>query len=80
MKILYLCIMSNLKTIEKKISQLPPNLVIKLDDYLDYLLSQTKIKKESLFLKQTWAYGLKEYSKKYSSIELQKLALEWRTK
>lgn len=80
MKVLYICNMNSLKLIEKKISKLPPNLVIKLDDYLDYLLSQVKIKKDRDFLRQTWAGGLKEYKKKYSSIELQKLALEWRTK
>jgi hypothetical protein len=76
----YLCDMYNLKTIEKKINQLPPSLVVKLDDYLDYLLSQKKVKKDTKVLTQTWAGGLKEYKKKYTSIELQKLALEWRTK
>ncbi len=72
--------MNSLKTIEKKISQLPPSLVVKLDDYLDFLLSQRKVSVNSNILKQTWAGGLKEYKKKYSSLELQKLALEWRTK
>ncbi len=72
--------MNNLKTIEKKISQLPPSLVGKLGDYLDYLLSQKVVKKESKVLSQGWAGGLKEFKKKYSSIELQKLSMEWRTK
>ena len=72
--------MNSLKTIENKISQLPPGLVLKLDDYLDYLLSQRKIKTNSSFLRQSWAGGLKEYHNEYSSVELQKLAIEWRTK
>ena len=72
--------MNSLKTIEKKINQLSPSLVIKLDDYLDYLLSHINIKKTSRILKQDWAGGLKDYRKKYSSIELQKLSMEWRTK
>lgn len=53
--------------------------MVKLDDYLDYLLSQKKITKHSKVLKQNWAGGLKECKKKYSSIQLQELALEWRT-
>lgn len=72
--------MDSLKTIEKKISQLPPSLIGKLDDYLDYLLSQKIVKTDSKVLSQNWAGGLKEFKKKYSSIELQKLSLEWRTK
>lgn len=70
--------MISLKTLEKKISQLPPGLVIKLDDYLDYLLSQNRLNIHANKLKQTWAGGLKDYSNKYSSLELQKLALKWR--
>lgn len=72
--------MNNIRTIERKINQLPPSLVIKLEDYLDYLLSQRKVKQDYSVLNQTWAGGIKEYKKKYTSLELQKLALEWRTK
>jgi hypothetical protein len=72
--------MNTIKTIEKKINQLSPSLVTKLDDYLDYLLSQRAINKPSKILKQDWAGGLKEYKKKYSSVELQKLSLQWRIK
>jgi hypothetical protein len=76
----YLCDMNSLKTIEKKIYQLTPDLVTKLDDYIDYLLSRKKVNKSSKLLKQDWAGGLKDYKNNYTSIELQKLALVWRTK
>ena len=72
--------MNSFKTIEKKIYQLTPDLVTKLDDYIDYLLSRKKVNKSSKLLKQDWAGGLKDYKNNYTSIELQKLALEWRTK
>ena len=72
--------MNNFKIIEKKINQLSPNLVNKLDDYLNYLLEQNKTKNDSKILNQSWAGGLKDFKKKYTSIELQKLSLEWRTK
>ena len=67
--------MNSLKTIEKKISQLPPSLVVKLDDYLDFLLSQRKVKGNSNTLKQTWAGGLKEYKKSIHLLHFKNLPL-----
>ncbi len=72
--------MSNYESLEQKINQLSPNLVVKLDDYLNFLLSKKQDAIESVFLKQTWAGGLEDYKKDYTSLELQKLALEWRSK
>ena len=72
--------MNSFKTIEKKIYQLTPDLVTKLDDYIDYLLSRKKVNKSSKLLKQDWAGGLKYYNNNYTSIELQKLALVCSTK
>ena len=71
--------MHDYKSIEDKINQLPPNLIPELEDYVDYLLSKRKPNRKRRKLKQNWAGALKEYSKKYTSIELQKLALKWRS-
>ena len=59
---------------------LPPGQIDKLDDYLDYLLAQTLTWEDDGSLDLSWAGGLKEYKNKYSSLELQKLSLEWRAK
>jgi hypothetical protein len=69
--------MKAIKEIETKINQLTPGMIGELDHYLDYLINKRngrKLKK----LKQDWAGGLKDI--KMTSIELQKLALDWRQK
>lgn len=69
--------MRTIKNIETKINQLTPDLIIELDNYLDYLINK-RTTKESRKLKQDWAGGLKE--EKYNSLDLQKKALDWRQK
>jgi hypothetical protein len=63
--------------IEEKIKQLPPELHRDVEDYIDFLLQKTqKMRRRKLRL--DWIGGLKEYRDKYTSLELQKKALEWR--
>jgi len=69
--------MKAIKNIESKISKLSPALIGELDRYLDYLINKRKIK-SSKRLRQDWAGGLKDI--KFSAIELQKKALDWRQK
>lgn len=63
------------KNIETKISQLTPELIEELDNYLDYLINK-KAPKRSRKLTQKWAGGLK--GENYKSIDLQKKSLDWR--
>ena len=63
--------------IETKINQLTPGLIEELEHYLDYLINK-KIDRKPKKLKQDWAGGLKDIE--VSSIELQKLSLDWRQK
>jgi hypothetical protein len=63
--------------IEEKIKQLPPELHRDVEDYIDFLLQKTQ-KMRGRKLKLDWIGGLKEYRDKYTSLELQKKALEWR--
>ncbi len=67
--------MRAIKNIETKISQLTPGLIGELDHYLDYLINK-RIGRKPKKLKQDWAGGLRDI--KMTSIELQKLALDWR--
>jgi hypothetical protein len=69
--------MKAIQNIEDKILKLSPGLMIELDQYLDYLI-QKKGSQKSKKLRQDWAGGLKDI--KISAIELQKKALEWRSK
>jgi hypothetical protein len=63
--------------IEEKIKQLPPELHREVEDYIDFLVQKTQ-KMRGRKLKLDWIGGLKEYRDKYTSLELQKKALEWR--
>jgi len=69
--------MRAIKNIETKINQLTPGMIGELDHYLDYLINRRIVRKPKK-LKQDWAGGLKDI--KMTSIELQKLALDWRQK
>jgi hypothetical protein len=62
---------------EEKIRELPPELQQEVLDFLDYLLEKHR-RKYGRKLEQRWAGALREYREKYSSLELQKKALEWR--
>ena len=63
--------------VEEKIKKLPPELHKEVEDYVDFLLQKTE-KKPGKKLGLEWLGGLKEYRDKYTSLELQKKALEWR--
>ncbi len=69
----------NIKQINKKIEKMPPDLVSEVMDYIDYLMHKyavaSKTKKTFDF---SWEGGLAEISKKYTSVNLQHKALEWR--
>jgi len=69
----------NIKQISKKIEKMPPDLVSEVMDYIDYLMHKytvaSKTKKHFDF---SWEGGLTEISKKYTSVDLQHKALEWR--
>jgi hypothetical protein len=69
--------MRTIKNIETKIKQLTPDLIEELDNYLDYLIHK-RADKKSKKLSQDWAGGLK--GENYTSVDLQKKALDWRQK
>ena len=61
---------------EDTLQQLPPNLKQEAFDFIQFLLSkQNKTREKKLNL--GWAGGLKEYKDKFTSVELQKKAIEW---
>ena len=66
-----------MESIEKKLKQLSPELQAEVRDFIDFLLKRSK-RRPGKRLKLDWAGGLREYRDKYTSLELQKKALEWR--
>ena len=67
------------KRIEVKIQKLPLDLRKEVLDYIEFLLFKHR-KKENVVkrFKFDWAEGLAELKNKFTSVELQHKAMEWR--
>ncbi len=59
------------------IKKLPPDLQREVEQFVEFLSSKQG-RKKGRKLRQDWAGALKEYRDRYTSLELQKKALEWR--
>jgi len=65
-----------MKTIEEMIKELPTEYQKEVEDFIEFIF-QKHIKKTGRKFRLDWAGGLKEYKNKFTSLELQKKALEW---
>ena len=65
------------KHLEEVIRSLSPELRREVLDFVEFLLARRGTKKGKK-LRQDWAGALKPYRDKYTSLDLQKKALEWR--
>ena len=61
----------------KKFKSLPPDLQKEVEKYIDLLAELNKPVKKQKKFNLSWAGGLKEYRDQFTSLELQKKALEW---
>lgn len=66
-----------MKSMEELLKELPLQLQNEVREYAQYLVD-TKVKPKRKYLRMDWAGGLKEFRGQYTSLELQKKALEWR--
>ena len=57
------------------IEKLPPELSQEVSDFIEFLLKKRARSKGKLRL--DWAGGLREFRDQFTSLELQKKALEW---
>jgi len=65
------------KPLEQLVKELPPRLQDELRDFAEFLL-QKRQRGVGKKLRQDWAGALSDYRGQYTSLELQKKALEWR--
>jgi hypothetical protein len=63
--------------IEEMAKNLPPDLRIQVINFIEFLLER-KMLKRRVTLRQDWAGALRDVKKEYTSLDLQKKALEWR--
>ena len=66
-----------MKSIDERIKNLPPALKKEVEEFVNSLLKKRR-KKNGKRLRQDWAGTLRDYRDQYTSLELQKKALEWR--
>ena len=66
------------EAIKAKLNELPENLKKEVLDFIEFLLQKHKKKSKKRKFKFDWEGGLSELKQKYSSVELQHKALEWR--
>jgi len=62
--------------LEALIAELPPDLQQEVRDFVEFLLEKRR-RRGRKKLRLTWAGGLREYRDQFTSLELQKKALEW---
>jgi hypothetical protein len=65
------------KSLEALIQALPPELQKEVKDFAEFLLER-KVRGAGKFLGQSWAGSLRGFRDPYTSLNLQKKALEWR--
>jgi len=63
--------------IEEMIRELPSELQQEVLDFIEFLIKK-QARKHGRKLRQDWAGALSDYRDRYTSLELQKRALEWR--
>lgn len=66
-----------LRPLDEIVRKLPLEFQKEVIDFAEFLLEKQK-KKMGNKLQQNWAGALREYREQYTSLELQKKALEWR--
>lgn len=68
---------SLLKPIEELVKELPPASQTEVRDFVEFLLEKRR-RRTAQPLRQSWAGALSDYRDQYTSLELQKKALDWR--
>jgi mRNA-degrading endonuclease RelE of RelBE toxin-antitoxin system len=66
-----------MERLEEMVKELPPGLQQEVGDFVQFLIERER-RKTGKKLRQDWAGALRGYRSQYSSLELQKKALEWR--
>ncbi|MFA5268628.1 MAG: DUF2281 domain-containing protein [Methanoregula sp.] len=63
--------------IEEMAKKLPPDLRIQVQNFMEFLLERKKQNRRTT-MRQDWAGALRDIKSEYTSLDLQKKALEWR--
>jgi hypothetical protein len=67
----------NTSALLDRIKEMPPDIQQEIEDFADFILKKRNPVTESI-LRQEWAGALSDFKDRFSSLELQEKALEWR--
>lgn len=65
------------RPLEEVVRELPPDLRDEVRDFAEFLLSR-QAQRRGGTLRQDWAGVLRDHREEYTSLELQRQALQWR--
>jgi hypothetical protein len=65
-----------MKKLQELMKELPPDLQQEVEDFANFLL-ESRAKPKRVKLRMRWAGALAEFREQFTSLELQKKALEW---
>lgn len=65
-----------MKKLDEPLEKLPPDLQREVEDFARFLL-ETRAQPKRAKLRMDWAGALSEFRERFTSLELQKKALEW---
>jgi hypothetical protein len=65
-----------MQKVKDLIEQLPPDLQQEVQDFIEFLIEK-KTQRKQKKLRLNWAGALQNYKDAYTSVELQKKALDW---
>ena len=65
------------RPLEDVVRELPPDLRDEVRDFAEFLLSK-QARRRGRTLRQDWAGILRDHREEYTSLELQRQALQWR--
>jgi hypothetical protein len=68
--------MKKIEELEELFEELPAELQQEVEDFAKFLV-ETKVRPKHTRLQLTWAGALSEFRGQFTSLELQKKALEW---
>jgi hypothetical protein len=68
---------TEIKPLDQLLKELPPESQAAVREFVESLIKKLQ-RKSSGHLRQSWAGGLEDYREQFTSLELQKKALDWR--
>ncbi len=69
---------ASIQAIDELVQELPPDAQAEVRDFVEFLLHKHGRRTGGRRLRQDWAGALRAYRDQYTSLELQRRALDWR--